>query len=116
MKKRKILLSSVVIALLSLPSFAETAKEAPEEIVEEESSIEVSGYIKAEVAAFTGDGESINSNKTHDTGDLLKGEGTLKLFINGDVGEESSFHLEVQGITDTEGIDGYSGQFLRYYE
>ena len=98
MNKRKILLSSAVIALLSLPSFAEES---------EESSLEVSGYIKTEIGAFTGDGASINSNKTHNAGDILKGEGTLKFFVNGDVGEESSFHLELQAITDTQGIDGY---------
>jgi hypothetical protein len=106
MNKRKILLSSVVIALLSLPSFADTSVDAPAE-VEELSSVEISGYLKTEIGAFTGDGKSINSNKTHDAGDLLKTEGTMKLFVNGDVGEESSFHLELQGIFDGKGIDGY---------
>ena len=95
---KKIVLSIITItALASLPAFAE----------EEESSLEVSGYIKTEIGAYTGDGSSINSNQAHEAGDIHKGEGTLKLFINGDVGEESSFHLEVQGITDTQGVDGY---------
>ena len=107
MKNRKILLSSVVIALLTFPSFAETVVPAPEEMEEEESSIEVSGYLKAEVGVYTGDGSSKNPIKPHDKGDLHKTEGTLKLFINGDVGEESSFHIEAQAITDQEGIDGY---------
>ncbi|CAA6821686.1 MAG: Unknown protein [uncultured Sulfurovum sp.] len=106
MKKRKILLSPIVIALLSLPIFADTVKEAPEEI-EETSSLEVSGYLKAEVAAYTEEGASLNSDKTHSIGDLHKGEGTLKLFINSDIGEESSFHAELQAVTDTQGIDGY---------
>ena len=105
MKQRKILLSTVVIALLTLPSFAETAKEAPEEL-EEESSFEISGYLKTEIGALTGDGQSINGDK-HEAGDLLKTEGTMKVFVNGDVGEESSYHLELQGIFDGKGIDGY---------
>ena len=74
MLKRKILLSSVVIAALALPSFADTevatpaavdtevaasdlvdmdVSDEPEEIEEEESDIEISGYFKAEVGAFT---------------------------------------------------------------
>ncbi|CAA6801521.1 MAG: Unknown protein [uncultured Sulfurovum sp.] len=106
MKQKKILLSSIVIALLTLPSFAETPEEAPEEL-EEASSVEVSGYLKTEIGVYTGDGESINSNKTHDAGDLHKTEGTMKLFINGDVGEESSFHVEAQGIFDGKGTNGY---------
>ena len=98
MINKKIVLSIVAItALASLPAFAE----------EEESSLEVSGYIKTEIGAYTGDGSSINSNEAHKAGDIHKGEGTLKLFVNGDVGEESSFHLELQAVTDTQGIDGY---------
>ena len=105
MKNRRILLSSIVIALLTLPSFAETA---PEEVEEEESSIEVSGYLKSELNAYTGDGSSINSNKAHKSGDIGKAEGTLKLFINGDIGEESTFHSEIQVIGDAAAIDGYN--------
>ena len=136
MLKRKILLSSVVIAALALPSFADTEVETPatvdteavaselvdmnvndepEEIEEEESDIEVSGYFKAEVGAYTGSGTSKNAvgegtaagSEMHDAGDLLKAEGTLKVFVNGSLGEDSSFHVEIQAITDTEGIDGY---------
>ena len=97
MTNRKILLSFITItALTTTATFAE-----------EESSLEVSGYIKTEIGAYTGDGSSLNSNEPHKAGDIHKGEGTLKFFVNGDVGEESSFHLELQAITDTQGIDGY---------
>ncbi|RLA60483.1 MAG: hypothetical protein DRQ78_09470, partial [Epsilonproteobacteria bacterium] len=124
MLKRKILLSSVVIAALALPAFAaeteapvaveEAMVEAPEEL-EEESTIDVSGYLKAEVAGYTGSGTSKNAvgegtpagSERHSGGDLMKTEATLKLFVNGSLGEDSSFHAEVQAIMDGEGIDGY---------
>jgi len=107
---KKILLSSVVIAALSLSATA-----AEVEAYEEESSLEISGYLKAEISAYTGSGTSKNAvgqslrspGVEHSGGDLMKTEGTLKVFINGDVGEESSFHAEVQAINDWEGIDGY---------
>ena len=135
MKTRRILLSTIVIAALTLPMYAggeiapveeETAEvalsttadsnatEAPEE-VEEESNIEISGYAKVEAAAYTTSGSSKNAfgvgtkngAETHDAGDAHKVEGTLKLFVNGGLGEDSSFHSELQLVTDTEGIDGY---------
>ncbi len=81
--------------------------EAPEEVEEEESNIEISGYLKAEASVFTKSGSSINPIEPHDSGDIMKGEGTLKVFVNGSIGEESSFHAELQAIGDTEGIDGY---------
>ncbi len=126
MIKRKILLSTVVIAALALPSLADTMPTKVEDTVvnmaatvkteeinneveenETESSIEISGYLKTEVGVYTGDGTSRNALKSHNQGDLHKAEGTLKLFINGELGEDSSFHAELQAIGDTEGIDGY---------
>ncbi|WP_309496417.1 hypothetical protein [Sulfurovum sp.] len=126
MLKKRILLSAVVIAALTFPSIAEEAKttsmpeaemaastedidlsEEPEELEEEESDIEISGYLKAEGAVFTKSGSSHNPIKPHSGGDIMKGEGTLKVFVNGSIGEDSSFHAELQAIGDTEGIDGY---------
>ena len=108
MINKKIALSFIaILALASTPVLAQTAEEAPQEVEEEESSIEMSGYLKTEIGALTGDGSSINSNTSHKAGDLFKEEIQAKLFVNGDVGEESSFHLEVQAITDLEGVDGY---------
>lgn len=126
MKTKNIVLSSVVIAALSLPAFAGGNVAAPVEEVsqvaeaqvdanvseeveeaDETSSLEVSGYLKTEIAAYTQEGQSVNSLDTHDRGDLHKAEGTLKLFVNGELGEDSSFHSELQLTGDTEGIDGY---------
>lgn len=129
MIKRRILLSAVVIAALTLPSLAEetaptmaesemTASaegieeetevlDEPEELEEEESDIEISGYLKAEASVFTGSGSTYNPIAPHKAGDIMKGEGTLKVFVNGSLGEDSSFHAELQAIGDTEGVDGY---------
>ena len=133
MQTKKILLSSVVIAALTLPIYAggdvevateevavavveeaNATAEVPEE-AEEESNIEISGYLKAEAAVYTGSGMSKNASgvgtkagsEVHDAGNLHKMEGTLKVFVNGDIGEDSSFHSELQLVDDTEGIDGY---------
>lgn len=133
MLNRKVLLSYAVIFALANPVFGEEQVQAKpvvetevieteeieteevEEVEEEESSIEISGYLKAEVSAFTGKGTSINAlgegtatgSEVHSAGDLLKAEGTLKVFVNGSLGENSSFHAELQAIGDREGIDGY---------
>jgi len=62
MTNRKILLSFITItALTTTATFAE-----------EESSLEVSGYIKTEIGAYTGDGSSLNSNEPHKAGDIQK--------------------------------------------
>lgn len=53
------------------------------------AEVEVSGEIKIERSVFAEDGD------THESGDAMKNESTLKLFINSDVGEDSSFHAEV---------------------
>ena len=126
MIKKRILLSAVVIAALTLPSIAEEIAavpmaeaematsvnetelmDEPEELEEEESNIEVSGYLKAEASVFTSSGSTYNPIEPHDSGDIMKGEGTLKVFVNGSLGEDSSFHAELQAIGDTEGVDGY---------
>jgi hypothetical protein len=135
MKTKQILLSSVVIAALTLPIYAggtiepvaeeqevvlvtageeSNATEAPEK-AEEESNIEISGYLKAEAAVYAGSGMAKNASGVgskagsveHSLGDLHKMEGTLKVFVNGSLGEDSSFHSELQLVGDTEGIDGY---------
>ncbi|MDQ7083647.1 MAG: hypothetical protein Q9M36_01380 [Sulfurovum sp.] len=132
MIKKRILLSAVVIAVLTLPSVAEEVSsvsmaesnlsvvenetallEEPEEIEEEESDIEISGYLKAEASVFTKSGSSLNPLAPHESGDIMKGEGTLKIFVNGSIGEESSFHAEIQAVGNTEGVEGY--EFHRNY-
>jgi len=91
-------------------------------------SFTVSGYVKNETAALTKDGtfngqasSTSDTTKYNDSGDLIKSESTVKLFVNGDVGESSSMHAELQLHNDSKakgshysGNDDYSqSEFLR---
>ena len=65
-------------------------------------SFTVSGYVKNETAALTKDGTfngqetgPTDTTKYNDSGDLIKSETSVKLFVNGDVGEGSSMHAEL---------------------
>jgi len=65
-------------------------------------SFTVSGYVKNETAALTKDGtfngqatSPSDTTKYNDSGDLIKSETSVKLFVNGDVGEGSSMHAEL---------------------
>jgi len=65
-------------------------------------SFTVSGYVKNETAALTKDGQfngqetgPTDTTKYNDSGDLIKSETSVKLFVNGDVGEGSSMHAEL---------------------
>lgn len=107
MFKHSIIRRSLLCALL-LPGVALAEDDAEDE---NESGIEVSGYIKNETAAFvksgqvTGEADSMLDNRGHDTGDLLKFENSARIFINGELGEESSWHGELNLIYDTEGVN-----------
>jgi len=65
-------------------------------------SFTVSGYVKNETAALTKDGTfngqetSATDTTTHNSsGDIIKSESSVKLFVNGDVSEGSSMHAEL---------------------
>ena len=92
---RNILLSTALIATLALPSLAD---------------VEVTGELKGELSVFTKDNvKSKNGTINHKRGNALKEEGTLKLFFNGDVGEDSSFHAGFNLVKDWKGINHYDG-------
>ncbi len=88
MLKPKLLAQAVALAIL-LPgvSYAE---------------MEVSGVAKIEYDLFTADGQVTGSAEEHSSGDALKSEYSVKLFLNSDVGEESSFHAELLLADDGE--------------
>ncbi|RDH88710.1 MAG: RNA polymerase-associated protein rapA [endosymbiont of Seepiophila jonesi] len=79
------------------------------------AEVEISGYLKNETAVFTKSGQRTGQAKTmldtaeHNAGDLLKFENSARIFFNGDIGEESSWHGELNLIYDTEGVDDYKG-------
>ena len=70
--------------------------------------VEVSGYIKNETAVFTRSGQVTGQARTmldtseHDSGDLSKFENSARVFLNGDIGEESSWHADLNFIYDTK--------------
>ncbi len=88
MLKPKLLASAVALAIL-LPgvSFAE---------------LEISGVAKIEYSLFTSDGRVTGATEDHSAGDAMKAEYGVKLFMNADVGESSSFHAELLLADDAE--------------
>ena len=74
--------------------------------------IEVSGFLKNETAVFidggqkTGEGETMLDNSGHDAGDLMKFENSARFFVNGLIGEDSSWHADLNIICDSEGVNG----------
>jgi hypothetical protein len=66
------------------------------------AELEISGYAKIEYSLFTADGQVTGSDEAHEAGDAMKTEPSIKLFMNSDVGEESSFHAEILLADDGE--------------
>ncbi|MBL7003599.1 MAG: RNA polymerase-associated protein rapA [Gammaproteobacteria bacterium] len=87
------------------------------------AEFEVSGVAKAEIGLFTNKGTVTGASKSHDAFDAAKTETSLKLFINSDVGEDSSFHAEVLLSSEGEaasdrlegGEDGSQYEVLREF-
>jgi len=101
--KKSALATAITVATFATGSMAADA-----------GSWEVSGYFKNETAALQSDGTFVGqSNGVADTadyndqGDLIKFENTLKLFVNGDVGESSAIHAEINLVHDTEAASGH---------
>jgi hypothetical protein len=83
------------------------------------TAVEITGYLKNETAAFTKEGQVTGEASTmvdeegHDKWDLMKFENSARFFINGDVGEESSWHADLNLIYDSEGVNSdYKGHKL----
>ncbi|MES9881743.1 MAG: RNA polymerase-associated protein rapA [Sedimenticola sp.] len=100
---KKTPLSLAVAALLVLPVTAM-------------AEIEVSGYVKNETAFHIQDGQRTGQATTtldtasDDVGDVMKFENSARFFVNGDVGEESSFHVDINLIHDNKGVNSdYKG-------
>jgi len=45
----------------------------------------------------------------HDAGDVMKFENSARFFINGDLGENATWHGDINLIYDTEGVNGSAG-------
>jgi len=75
------------------------------------AEIEVSAELKNETAFYTesgpvtGQARTTAGSKGHQQGDLMKFENSARIFINGDLGEESSWHAELRPVVDTQGVN-----------
>ncbi len=74
-----------------------------------------------ETAVYTKSGQTIGqANSMLDTGDkqsagdLMKFENSAKIFLNGDIGEESSWHGEVKIIYDSEAVNDEDNGGVNY--
>ncbi|MCU7842629.1 MAG: RNA polymerase-associated protein rapA [Candidatus Thiodiazotropha sp. (ex Monitilora ramsayi)] len=83
------------------------------------AEIEITGFLKNETSVFTRDGqvtgeaETMLDERGHEKGDLLKFENSARVFMNGDIGEESTWHADLNFIYDSEGINSdYKGHKL----
>jgi len=96
-------LTMAIAAILAVPTIAQ-------------AEIEVTTHLKNETAFFTNNGQTHGSKRTvlddRETkgGDTMKFENSARIFINGEFGEESSWHSELNFVYDTEGYkDSYKG-------
>jgi len=85
-----------VAALIATPLTAQAELEISAELKNETSFFTESGPV-------TGQARSTLGSKGHQQGDTMKFESSARIFINGDVGEESSWHAELRPVVDTEG-------------
>ncbi|MES9849006.1 MAG: RNA polymerase-associated protein rapA, partial [Candidatus Thiodiazotropha sp.] len=71
------------------------------------AEVEITGYLKNETSVFTRDGQVTGEADTmvdergHEKGDLLKFENSARVFMNGYLGEESSWHADLNFIYDS---------------
>jgi len=107
MFKKSILSSSLALALVA-PSFV---------MAEVEATIE----LKNETAIFITDDQTIgqatnmlDKGTDHSGGDVYKFENQAKIFLNGDIGEESSWHAELQIIYDAAATDSEANGGINY--
>jgi hypothetical protein len=104
MLKSRILAQAVALAVM-LPGVAV-------------AEFEISGAAKIEYSIYSSDGQPTGASQPTKTGDAMKVEPSLKLFINSDVGEESAFHAELLLADDGEAPDGRleGGESYTQYE
>lgn len=81
-----------------------------------QAELEVSAELKNETSLFTNTGQETGQARTmlddrdKSSGDLMKFENSARIFVNGEIGEESSWHAEVRPVWDSQGINSdYQG-------
>lgn len=121
MKIKKIALSIVALGLLSIPSSVSADEAASDFSWLDKStwSVEASGELMSKIGVFTSKGASnnpkLNADGTadeHYAGELFRSELTAKLFLNQEIGDQTSWHSELQFNRDGNGVDGYDATRL----
>ncbi|HID81936.1 MAG TPA: RNA polymerase-associated protein rapA [Chromatiales bacterium] len=85
-----------------------------------QAEVEYTGYFKNETAIFLKDGQTVGQAKSmldteeNDAGDIFKSEWMLKSFLNGDLGENSTWHAEINLIGDSEAVNSRLRKHLLY--
>ena len=80
-----------------------------------QAEIEISAELKNETAFYLKSGEvtglarSTTDDREVDAGDVMKFENSARIFINGDLGESSSWHAELRPVYDSKAVDNYDG-------
>lgn len=101
MHTKSVLSASIALAL-AVPGFAGAA---------DVGGVEVSGYLRNITSVYTNSGTTNNGASTmldgndHSSGDLLSFENSARLFLNGDLGDNASWHADLNFIYDTEGVN-----------
>ena len=70
------------------------------------SAPEISGKFVHETGKFQDSGTSTGNTVAHNK-DSFKTESSLKIYVDGEVNDTSSYHLELQGYNNSSAIDGY---------
>ncbi len=73
------------------------------------AEVEIYGYVKNETAVLTGNGQfigeatsTLDSTANHD--EFFKFETSARIFVNGDIGENASWHAELAPVYDAQAI------------
>jgi len=78
-------------------------------------NVYMSGELKNETAVRTQDGLFIGAVNERDN-EVMKFENSARAFINGDIGEESTFHAELRFVVDSSQVDGEDGESYKFHE
>jgi hypothetical protein len=90
------------------------------------AEVEITGNLSYEGAVFTKSGQTIGYNKTtnakvsngkddnkHNKNDIFKNEIKAKFLVDGDIGDESTWHMEVQGLINSKSVDDHQYSYTQ---
>ena len=73
--------------------------------------IEVNGFLKNETSVFltdgqmTGEARNMLDRRSHDAGEIMKFENSARFFVNGLIGEDASWHADLNITCDSKGVN-----------